>query len=615
MQHNTEPRDSSPEAIYRARSQQFETDRQAITARGERIGWARVACAVAAIGAVAAGWDSNLIASQLGVGLAAVLVALFVVCVGWHRRNQAAAARAATLARLNRQGVARVARQWRDLPSPKAPADCEAAPLARDLDLFGRASIFQLTCTATTPQGRATLARWLLNPAPPPEIVERQQAMRELAAMLDWRQEFEFRGAKDGGHFDDPAEFLAWAEGPGWLSGRSYLSIYSAVAPALLAAAAVTQIVGWTANPWWGAILLANVAVTGLTMRHIHGIFTRVSTSEQPFERYALLMEWASGAAFQSPLLRRLQQRLQSDGRDGAAQLRALQRLVTLADLRFSSTVYGPVQVASMWNIHVLRGIESWQRGAGRHAREWLAALAEIEALASLAALAHAEPTWVNPTLHDEPILQAKTLGHPLLPVTRVANDVELGPPGTFLLVTGSNMSGKSTLLRSLGVNVVLAQSGGPVCAASLRMPPLRVGASIRVQDSLEEATSLFLAELKRLKQVIDEAAAGGATYLYLLDEILHGTNSHERRVAVRAVLERLLELPAIGAVSTHDLDLAAAPELATAARAVHFRETISETPAGRKMTFDYHMRPGLATTTNALVLLEMVGLAVKQKE
>jgi DNA mismatch repair ATPase MutS len=506
-------------------------------------------------------------------------------------------------------------RQWRDLPTPQAPSDCETAPLARDLDLFVRASLFQLTCTASTPEGRATLARWLLQPAPTAEIVERQQAMRELSQLLDWRQEFEFRGAKDGGHFDDPAEFLAWAEGPGWLSDRPALSIYSVLAPLLLIGAAALQIIGWTANPWWGAILLANVAVTGFTMRHIHGIFTRVSTSEQPFERYALLMEWASRAAFQSPLLMRLQQRLQADHRDGATQLRALQRLVTLADLRFSSTVYGPVQALSMWNVHVLRGIESWQRGAGRHARDWLAALAEIEALASLAALAHAEPTWIDPTLHAEPVLTAKGLGHPLLSASRVANDVELGPPGSFLLVTGSNMSGKSTLLRSLGVNVILAQAGGPVCATSLQMPPLRVGASIRVQDSMEEATSLFMAELKRLKQVIDEASAGGATYLYLLDEILHGTNSHERRFAVRAVLERLLELRAIGAVSTHDLDLAVAPELAAAAQAVHFRETIIETPTGRKMTFDYHMRPGLATTTNALVLLEMVGLAVKHKD
>jgi len=615
MQQLNEEGTPTPEEIYQQLSLKFDAQRQQITARGERIGWARVGSALAAMAALAAGWNNILISGQLGVVLAVGLAMTFVVCITLHRRNRAAAARAATLARLNRRAVARVRRQWHDYPAPPAPASYEVAALARDLDLFGHASLFQLTCTACTPQGRAALAQWLLHPAPPAEIKERQPAMRELAELLAWRQEFEFRGSKDGAQFDDPAEFLAWAEGESWLKTRPALAIYSVVAPALLIVLAALQIIGWTPHPWWGAILLVSIAVTWLTMRQIHGIFAQVSRSEQPFERYALLMEWASAAKFQSSLLRDLQQRLTADGRDAAAQLRALQRLVTLADLRFSSIVYGPIQVITMWNVHVLRGIESWQRGAGRHTRQWLAALAEIEALSSLAALAHAEPAWVNAQLHEEPIIQAEALGHPLLPASRVTNDVELGPPGTFLLVTGSNMSGKSTLLRSLGVNVVLAQAGGPVCAAALRMPPLRVGASIRVQDSLEEATSLFMAELKRLKQVIDDAAAGGATFLYLLDEILHGTNSHERRIAVRAVLERLLTLRALGAVSTHDLDLAAASELAQAARAVHFRETIIETPAGRKMTFDYQMRPGLATTTNALALLEMVGLVVPRKQ
>jgi hypothetical protein len=604
------------EENYQQRTLRFEAERKAYLARGERVGRARVACALAAAGALAAGWESRLIPWRLGVGLAAALVVMFLICVFLQRRIRADADRCATLAKLNRQGVARIHRRWKELPAPQAPAEFEAAPLARDLDLFGRASLFQLACTAATPQGRATLARWLLHPAPAAEIVERQAAVRELAALLDWRQEFEFRGSTDGGHFEDPAEFLAWAEGPAWLKGRPALSVYSVVAPVMLVVAAVLQGVGWLALPWWGVFLLANIAVAGLTMRHIHGVFTRVSTGEQPFERYAALMQWASESAFQLPLLARLQQRLRVDGRDAAAQLRALQRLVTLADLRYSSTVYGPIQALSLWNVHVLRGIESWQRHAGAHARDWLAALAEFEALASLASLAHAEPAWVDAQMHDEPKLEAQRLGHPLLPAAaRVDNDVELGPPGAFLLITGSNMSGKSTLLRSIGVNVALAQAGGPVCAAALRIPPLVLGASIRVQDSLEEGTSLFMAELKRLKQIIDEASAGRALYLYLLDEILHGTNSHERRFAVRAVLERLLAERAIGAVSTHDLDLADTPLMTQAARAVHFRETIVETPDGPKMTFDYQMRQGMATTTNALVLLELVGLAKRPKE
>jgi DNA mismatch repair ATPase MutS len=192
-----------------------------------------------------------------------------------------------------------------------------------------------------------------------------------------------------------------------------------------------------------------------------------------------------------------------------------------------------------------------------------------------------------------------------------VVNDVEVGPAGTFLLVTGSNMSGKSTLLRSIGVNAVLAQAGGPVCAADLRMPPVVLATSILVEDSLADGVSFFLAELKRIRSVVDAADrshAEGKTLLYLLDEILRGTNSYERQIAVRRVILHLLRQGAMGAVSTHDLQVAEIPELAHAANPVHFRETLY--PGGDPpMTFDYQMRQGVATTTNALRLMELVGL------
>ena len=203
-------------------------------------------------------------------------------------------------------------------------------------------------------------------------------------------------------------------------------------------------------------------------------------------------------------------------------------------------------------------------------------------------------------------------VGHPLLGAGRVANDVEVGPAGTFLLVTGSNMSGKSTLIRALGLAAVLAQAGGPVCAESLTLPPVELGTSVLIEDSLEDGVSYFMAELRRVKEIVDLAAESrrrGRTLLYLLDEILRGTNTVERQVAVRRVLVHLLAEGAIGAVATHDLMLAEIDELADACRAVHFRETL-EGGAGRpRMSFDYKLRPGVATTRNALKLLELVGI------
>ena len=210
--------------------------------------------------------------------------------------------------------------------------------------------------------------------------------------------------------------------------------------------------------------------------------------------------------------------------------------------------------------------------------------------------------------------MEAVNLGHPLLPPAAcVGNDVTIGPPGTFLLVTGSNMSGKSTLLRAIGMNVVLAQAGGPVCAAALRVPPLVLTSSMRVQDSLEQGISYFMAELRRLKDVVDTAAqvgqAGERTPLFLLDEILHGTNTTERQIAARRIILHLLHLGATGAVSTHDLALADAPEFAVISQPVHFTEQFTRGADGLSMTFDYQLRPGIATSTNALKLMEMIGL------
>jgi DNA mismatch repair ATPase MutS len=259
--------------------------------------------------------------------------------------------------------------------------------------------------------------------------------------------------------------------------------------------------------------------------------------------------------------------------------------------------------------------------------RAWLAALGELEALIALATLHFDHPTWSFPLLHDPtpaagaaahsqgPVVTAINLAHPLLPpALAVGNDVVVGPRGSFLLVTGSNMSGKSTLLRAIGVNCVLAQMGAPICGGGLSLPPLTVASSMRVQDSLAQGVSFFMAELRGLKAVVDLAAAreqtGGPPLLYLLDEILQGTNTAERQIAARHVIHRLVDAGAIGAVSTHDLTLADAPDLAGAAVPMHFTEDFTRGPEGPAMHFDYKLREGVATSTNALKLMEIVGLA-----
>ncbi len=341
------------------------------------------------------------------------------------------------------------------------------------------------------------------------------------------------------------------------------------------------------------------------------------------FRHYADSFAVVAGARFTTPALREFQAELTVDGVSAYGQMRRLQRLQTLVIPR-SSLAYGFVQLLTLWDFHLLAALERWQAAVGGRARGWLAVLGEIEALAALAGLAHDNPEWAFPDVDPRAeALEARGLGHPLLPEdVRMVNDVAVGPTGTFLLVTGSNMSGKSTLLRAIGVNVVLANAGGPVCAEAFRLPPVALWTSMRIQDSLERGVSYFMAELQRLKQVVDAARPAarrdGRAVLYLLDEILQGTNTLERQVAARRIIRYLVANGALGAVSTHDLDLAEpseAPAIAAAARPVHFTEILTDGPDGPAMSFDYRLRPGIATSTNALSLMRIVGLELDVDE
>jgi DNA mismatch repair ATPase MutS len=271
------------------------------------------------------------------------------------------------------------------------------------------------------------------------------------------------------------------------------------------------------------------------------------------------------------------------------------------------------MQALTLWDFHVLFALERWRQAAGRHVRDWLDAVGEMDALSSLAAARRDNPEWAVPQLDDDRVLVAEALGHPLIADDRrVSNDVTVGPTGTMLLVTGSNMSGKSTLLRAIGLNTVLAQAGSCACAARLRVPLCDIQSSIRVQDSLELGLSYFMAALARLKGVVDAAEhprRADRVLLYLLDEILQGTNSAERGIAVRAVARHLLDAGAIGVMTTHDLNLAGEEPLKSSAVLVHFTETVDDRGT---MGFDYHLRDGLATSRNALRLMQIIGIDLK---
>ncbi|BAC91944.1 MutS family DNA mismatch repair protein [Gloeobacter violaceus] len=597
----------SIEAIYQERLERFGAARRLYERRTGRIANARVAVFLIALAFVIVGLADRNAFQPLMLTLAAAGAVGFVGLLVLFGRNERELRRLEALEEENREALARHRRDWQAAPVPETPEFAEQATFARDLDLFGHASLFQLTCTAHTPMGRRLLARWLLEPAGPAAIAGRQRAIADLAPLLDWRQDLAAAGRFLAQKPPDPASFVAWAEAPSWLDQRPWLVWVARLSAAATAALIALQAAEVLSLPLWLGPLTLNIVLSGIYTASIHQTFAAVSNRSGSVRAYAGLFAALSRLECRDETLKSLQ----AESLNAEDRLRKLDTLVGCSDLRFSQLIYLAVQWITLWDVHVLGLLESWRRQSGDRVRSWLEALAQIEALASLASLAHDQPEWVFAEVDTRlQVIAAGQLGHPLIgEAVRVANDVTLGPPGTFLLVTGSNMSGKSTLLRSIGLNIVLALAGAPVCARSLRLPPVTLKTSMRVQDSLASGLSFYMAELQRLKEVVDAARPAERPLLYLLDEILLGTNSAERQVAVRRVLSFLLGRGALGAISTHDLALADLPELAAAARTVHFREHFAAGAAGPVMTFDYRMRPGVAPTTNALKLLELVGL------
>lgn len=612
---------TSPAAVYAERVERFDGEAANRLGTVRVYGRLRLAVFGAAIGG---GWW--LFATERG-GVAWLLLAAatiaFAVLVARQRGARRKMRLAEHMADFNREGIARIERRWADLPSVPGTHDSRDHDYAVDLDLDGHASLLQLVGVCGTAPGWRTLQTWVLGGADADTVALRQEAVREMAEAVDFRDRLAAEGRLVAfgatADIDAPTErFLRWAEGDSWLERRGWLRIASLVlAPVNLAAFALYSL-GMAPTPALAWPLVVSLLVLAPTWKAMHRVFADADDGESGVRRYGALLRHLHEASFQSRYAAAIRQRLAADPgpardfRTAHEEITALRLLLDMADVRRSFLFHAPLAAVLHWDVHVLAGLERWRARCGHRVRDWLAAVGEAEALAALSSLAADNPDWTMPVLDSGArTVQARALGHPLLaPDVCVRNDIEIGPAGSFLLVTGSNMSGKSTLLRAVGLNAVLAQAGGPVCAHELRMPALRVVTSMRFEDSLAEGVSFFMAGLQRLSMVVDAArscASAAVRTLYLLDEILQGTNSAERRIAARTVLRHLLETDAIGAVTTHDLSLADAEDLVARAIAVHFTESVDDGAEG--LSFDYRLRDGIATSTNALRLLEMAGL------
>lgn len=607
---------ADPRARYLQWAAEHEAARDSARSLSVRIGTVRVVtflllgAALVLLDVQEGGAEQAALVVSIGLALA------FLAEIHLHRRVRSRERWHETLHALAREGVSRLDREWgrlaEALPAAEAVHDDPPRdhPWARDLDVLGEASLVRLLGPVTSERGRAVLRGWLLDPMDVGAAEARQQAVRELAPEADLRAQVAAHGrldAQPGARVVEP--FLAWAERPAWMPAWARVAAWVLPA-ALIVLVAVDVLLGWGA--WWILPAFAQLEVVRRFWRRVHRELGTVEDSGLALRAYVPQVRLLEGRAWSAPLLRELTRRLSASGDPASTELHRLARLLDTVESR-RNLVYMTLAPVLLLDVHLASALDRWRGRSGASVRAWLEALGEWEALSALATAAHDHPHWSFPRFvtGGPARLRATALGHPLLrPRACVCNDVEVGPAGTFLLVTGSNMSGKSTLLRALGANVVLAGAGGPVCAEALELPHVRVHTTMRVEDSVVEGVSLFMAELLRIREVVTAADREGAPVLYLLDEILHGTNTAERRVAARAVIRHLLARGAIGAVSTHDLTLAESPDLQEAAVDVHFREQVVPAPdGGTRLSFDYRLRPGIATTRNALKLLDAVGL------
>jgi MutS-like protein len=591
--------ENDPAAEYRRRRDARRAAVAAAERRSTQLSYARVAAFVLAIAAVWAAATHRAPGAVVALPLAA-----FVLLIIVHDRADRARKRALRAVEFWEQGLARIEERWVGQGEAGVRFYDDAHPYARDLDLFGKGSLFELLCTARTRSGEETLARWLLVPAAAAEARARQEAVKELRTRLDLKEQLALAGAEVRAEVD-PAGLSRWgAAAPLLVRSAAWLGVGA------LSVAGVVTLSGWFAQRWTAIPVACVIPVVALVMRayrdRVAAVHAGVDRPGRDLAVLALVVGLFEREQFQSPRLRELIERLRHGDEPASHQIARLARLVDWANAQ-RNQFFAPIGWLLLWPVHFAYAIEGWRARSGADVARWIEVIGELEALAALAGYAYERPDEPFPEIVDEaPRVEAEALGHPLIPRKKcVRNDLALGGALHLYVVSGSNMSGKSTMLRTLGINVVLALAGAPVRAKKMLVSPLQVGATLRIQDSLAEGASRFYAEITRLKQLVD-LSRQQPPLLFLIDEILAGTNSHDRRIGAEAVVRGLVDRGAIGLVTTHDLALAeVADALADRARNVHFEDRMVD----GKLEFDYRMRDGVVQHSNAIALMRAVGL------
>ena len=592
-----------PQNFYENKITDLQKQLQQLLQKKSLFGWLRFAVVVVLFGAVYILLPSGL----LYVAAAAIILMIFFTrLLLIDLRNKANIEKTRYLININKDELKALSHDYYHFEDGLAHSPKEHL-YSNDLDIFGRASLFQYINRTASEMGSALLADWLLHPADTAILQQRQTAIKELAIETEWRQQLQALGKQKKIQTATQQRLQNWLNEPKGFSSAKYWAWLRFVLPGILLTILALNIAGIVPYQIRNMALLVFAIIAYFIAKKVAPIHQYLSKIVSELEVMAGSIELIEKLHCTTELLTGMQKQFLQKNYASSSALKELKGIVERLDLRFNPVVFIPLDVLLQWDLQQVLALDKWKKKYHQHALQWFNMLAQFEALSSLATLSFNHPKWSFPVFKESHFfMQGKQIGHPLINASkRVNNDIFINESGEIMLITGSNMAGKSTYLRSIGINVVLAMAGAPVCAESFTLSPVQIISSMRISDNLEESTSTFYAELKKLKTVIDLINEGAKVFI-LLDEILRGTNSLDRHTGSVALLKQLIKKHAAGIIATHDVELAQLKE--TFPKNIfnyHFDAQVSND----ELYFDYKLKTGVCESLNASILMKKIGI------
>ena len=592
-----------PDVYYKERIAILQQELQKLLQKKNSLGWLRFAVVALLIASIY---------FLLPIGWLYVIVAVIILLIAFTRllftdlSNKSAIENTRRLITINEDEVKALAHNYYDFADGLEHLPKEHL-YANDLDIFGRASLFQYVNRTGSEMGSTELAKWLLQPANTNTLLQRQTTIKELTAATEWRQQLQAFAKEKKIQTATRQRLQQWLSETNQFSSQKYWGVLRYILPAIILTIIALNIAGLIPYQVRNMAILLFAVIAYFFAKKAAPVHIHLSKMVSELEVLADSVELIEKKVFKSELLVQMQAQFLQKKYTSSKVLKELKTILERLDLRYNPVAFIPLAILFQWDLQQVLSLEKWKQQHHENVPLWFDMLAQFEALSSLATVSFNHPEWCFPVFKEPHFsIEGRQIGHPLINTDkRVNNDITIDHIGEIMLITGSNMAGKSTYLRSIGVNTVLAMAGAPVCADSFTLSPVQIISSMRIADNLEESTSTFYAELKKLKTVIDLVNEGAKVFI-LLDEILRGTNSLDRHTGSVALLKQLIKKHAAAIIATHDVELAKLKE--TYPENIlnyHFDAQVSND----ELYFDYKLKTGVCESLNASILMKKIGI------